>query len=105
MRYGRDSINVDYDLDDRKFFPNVFSPNGDGNNDYFGVEFENEEKFEIWVYDRWGVELFYATDPRQLWDGTFKDKLMPAGVYFWIVKGVDCSHSSVVEKGWVALIR
>lgn len=101
----RDSLNVNYEEEDGTFFPNVFSPNGDGNNDYFGVEFENEQEFEISVYDRWGVRLFATNDPRELWDGNNNGKAMPEGVYFWIVKGLDCQNEAVTEKGWVALLR
>jgi len=72
------------------FWPNIFTPNEDGSNDFFnlfggpavsGIEY-------LKVYDRWG-NLMYDGQPElndrnQGWDGTFNDKLVNPGVYTWI---------------------
>ena len=36
--------------------PNVFTPNGDGDNDYFKIEIPEkvEECAELYIYNRWG---------------------------------------------------
>ena len=69
------------------YIPNVFSPNFDGVNDY--LEFFSDcivDKVEMNIFDRWGEKVFQSTGPGQFWDGTFKQKDMPIGVYVVLVK-------------------
>ncbi len=67
---------------------NVFSPNGDGINDFF--EIENSERFPdilVEVYSRWGDQLFstvgYSDGSR--WDGTARGKDAPVGTYYYVI--------------------
>lgn len=97
------------------YIPNTFSPNGDGNNDYFGIlvgkGIEEVSKFE--VYDRWGTKLFEKdnfmpgpnTDSQNGWDGTHRGKKMNSGVFvYWaLVKFQD--GESILYKGDVTLQR
>ncbi|RME56343.1 MAG: gliding motility-associated C-terminal domain-containing protein [Caldilineae bacterium] len=69
--------------------PNVFSPNGDGVNDYFGLYGTVEgEVLRLEVYDRWG-ELVYAgrglrlNEPGTGWDGRHRGKPAATDVYVW----------------------
>ena len=52
--------------------PNVFTPNSDGDNDFFipfsGYRFV--EKIDIKIFGRWGNLVFETQDPAILWDGT-----------------------------------
>ncbi|MCZ4408628.1 choice-of-anchor L domain-containing protein [Cryomorphaceae bacterium 1068] len=52
------------------FIPTAFSPNGDGINDLFGVYGENITEFDMWIFDRWGEEVFYSNDPDVKWNGS-----------------------------------
>ncbi len=52
------------------FIPSAFSPNGDGVNELWRVQGSNVEEFEIWIYDRWGQEVFRTKDMKQGWDGS-----------------------------------
>lgn len=90
------------------YAPNAFSPNDDGTNDLFqlftGKGIENI--MEVQLFDRWGNLLFITKNAKNItWDGTFKGKMMPQGVYVWtaIVAYIDGS----VERfsGDVLLIR
>ncbi len=81
-----DSVFIEVIEDLRAY--NVFTPNGDGFNDYF--EIENGERFPeimIEVYGRWG-ELLYSTrgyDEGNLWDGTSRGKDVPIGTYYYVI--------------------
>ncbi len=75
------------------FIPNAFSPNGDGNNDYFTVfTGHNVNTIKaLRVFDRWGAEIFGKTElspnnETEGWDGTYKGKLMEPGVYVYYVE-------------------
>ena len=63
------------------FIPNAFSPNGDGLNDVFKIESVRLDKFWIRIFDRWGREVFYSTNPDFEWDGTYRAQPVNAGVY------------------------
>lgn len=79
------------------FIPNIFTPNGDSYNARFtikGFDFCNE--FLVKVYNRWGELLFESTDILDPWDGTFKGKDVPEGVYFYIVKGSKVNRNGTV---------
>ena len=77
------------------FIPNVFTPNGDGFNDYFTL-FSNdqvEEILELSIFDRWGEHVFQQFNfepnvPAIGWDGRFKGKEMNPQVlvYFFEVR-------------------
>lgn len=72
--------------------PTAFTPNGDGNNDFLAIKINHSVqrilKFEI--YDRWGQVNFKAVNFRPKntkwkWDGTFRKKPAPDGVYIVVV--------------------
>lgn len=76
------------------FIPNVFSPNGDGSNDFFTVFGSNaiERVESLRIYDRWGgllyesAEPFPANDPGLGWDGRLGDGRVNNGVYVYYVE-------------------
>ena len=75
------------------YFPTAFSPNNDGVNDKFhpfaGTAVRQIKRLSI--YDRWG-ELLYdntsfpANTSSEGWDGIFRGKTMPIGVYVWVAE-------------------
>lgn len=87
--------------------PNVFSPNGDLNNDTFGLNLVACTTVRLEIYNRWGNLVFDSQKQQsQFWDGKFQDKDCPSGVYFWTAK-VLCDFENKTEyfKGNVTLIR
>ncbi len=68
------------------WIPNAFSPtNQDGVNDYFAF-FGAPEPVTLWVYNRWGVQVFYSNNYQNNWDGTFQGALLPQGVYTYVIE-------------------
>jgi gliding motility-associated-like protein len=93
--------------------PTGFTPNGDGVNDRFFVQGENEKisKVKIFrVYDRWG-ELVYEiqdvqlNDPQAGWNGLFRDQRMNSGVFAWYAEVEFIDGKVEVFKGDVTLLR
>ena len=66
--------------------PNVFTPNGDGFNDEFRVAYKSIVKFQCWVYNRWGRQVYYWTDPTKGWDGKINGVDAKPGPYFYVIK-------------------
>ncbi len=92
-------------------FPNVFTPNGDGENEHFYPFWVDENtlskltKVHFEVYDRWGI-LMYRNDDVAIpeWKGTFNGSKVSPGVYYWIVRWTDTSNTSGEETGWVEVV-
>ena len=89
--------------------PNIFTPNGDGFNDQIEVFLSstlNDEIYSYRVFNRWGSLVFETTDRSEGWDGTFKGRDMPAGVYIYLVEA-PCAIDGgrIVKKGDFVLIR
>lgn len=90
------------------FIPNAFTPNGDGRNDYFEV-FGNKEAwkyFSVEVFDRWGEKVYESNDMNFAWDGEFKGRPAPMGVYVYELHVVFIdNHTEKLFKGSITLIR
>lgn len=89
--------------------PNVFSPNGDGQNDTFQVEGLYLEDFSMEVINRWGQTIYESTSPAQGWNGGVDntgDKV-PDGTYFYVINFRDrCStEPRSTRTGHVTLVR
>ncbi len=69
--------------------PNAFSPNNDGNNDYFlprQLLSRGVTAFKLNIYNRWGQLIFEtATLDGRGWDGTFNGAIQPQGVYVYVI--------------------
>lgn len=79
------------------FIPNIFTPNGDSYNPRFvikGLDFCDE--FLLRIYNRWGELMFQSTSILDSWDGTYKGKDVPDGVYFYIIKGNRVNRAGTV---------
>jgi len=68
------------------YIPNSFSPNHDGINDYFEIKGDGIEYVALWVYDRWGNELFFGENEAAIWDGKVNGKVMPIGNYLYVLE-------------------
>ncbi len=88
------------------FVPKAFTPNGDGNNDFFRVRGADITEIYFIVYTRWGEEVYRTEDPNHVgWDGTFRGKPLAPDAYGWYLR-VRCGNGQWFEnKGNVTLLR
>ena len=79
------------------FMPNVFTPNGDGINDWLVVNFSCDYDYEVKsfiIYDRWGSEVFSGTSTfPSAWDGKCQKTACSSGVYVYVL------HYSFLVEG------
>jgi gliding motility-associated-like protein len=70
-----------------ELIPNAISPNGDGKNDIWRLDFINVyyPKAEIEIYNRWGQRLFYSVGYDNAWDGSYKGAPLPVASYYYII--------------------
>ncbi len=86
-------------------FYEVFTPNGDGQNDYWVVEGLDEfPQNELIVYDRWGRAAFEKKAYSNDWDGVGNDgKQLPFGTYYFVLKLND--PGGAVYSGAISIVR
>lgn len=99
------TITVNVSEPDPIFVPNIFTPNGDGFNDYVWVFGNDLEQIEFQIYDRWGEKVFETVDQEIGWDGTFRGKPARPGVYTWSLNGLYIDGTNFREAGTVTLYR
>jgi len=86
------------------YFPNSFTPNGDGINDYFGPVGFLTGGHQMNIFNRWG-QLVFISDGSNFWDGTGIDgNPAPFGVYSYTIIFRD-EIPQKFRKGTVTLIR
>lgn len=86
--------------------PNVFSPNGDGDNDAFEyADLRGFREVEMTIYDRWGKKVHEApkTATNTLIWRPSRD--ITEGTYFYIFNGVGADGTEVKKSGHVTLLR
>jgi gliding motility-associated-like protein len=85
------------------FIPNVFTPNGDGENDIFAIEVAGElnKCSDLKIYNRWGQIIFISTGGNTKWDGyTNVGLAVPEGTYFFVVE-----INGIMKSGSVTVFR
>ncbi|MDQ3102212.1 MAG: PKD domain-containing protein, partial [Bacteroidota bacterium] len=85
--------------------PTAFSPNGDGMNDVFRVRGGPFAEFDLRIYDNWGVQIFNSGEQSIGWDGSYRSKDQPGGVYIYTFKGVSMDGTVLDMAGDISIIR
>lgn len=89
------------------FIPSGFSPNTDGVNEVFLPSTKDVANYRLEIYSRNGEMIFFSTDPMEGWDGTFKGKPVPQGVYIYKVyfARIGTPDQMMMRTGSVTVVR
>ena len=91
------------------YFPNAFSPNGDGINDIYEIKGHDFDwsTYEIYIFNRWGQKVFESKDVNEGWDGTMmnSNEVCQEGVYSFIIRVKDKDKNKEVYRGSIMLYR
>jgi gliding motility-associated-like protein len=107
-----DSIRISVQNPDFVYVPNVFSPDDDGVNDFFGV-FADPDKVQavelLRVYDRWGSLVHESTggsinDTTSGWNGLYRGGLLAQGIYVWYAS-IRLTDGTLLEKSGDVLLQ
>ena len=86
--------------------PNAFSPGAsEGVNDEWRVSYKSIVSFECHIFNRAGVKMISLTDPSQGWDGKYGGKVVPAGVYFYVIKAMGADGKEYKLSGDINVIN
>lgn len=67
--------------------PSGFTPNGDGHNDTWVLDFTTLfPSIEVQVFSRWGEPLFRSVGYAVPWDGKYDGKFVPIGTYYYVIE-------------------
>lgn len=107
----------DYIVVDTSFVdvPNVFTPNGDGANDEFVVQYWSLKEISIKIFNRWGQEVFDwknnnvqgfdETVSESVWDGKINGRYASPGVYYYVIEAIGRDDKKRNAHGFVHLFR
>lgn len=90
------------------YVPNAFTPDGnDYNNIFLPIPSEMPDVWNFQIYNRWGELVFETNEYEVGWDGKFKGKMMPDGVYSYVIQYETCNkvEDVTVKHGHFTLIR
>ncbi len=86
-----DSLSADSTLGELAV-PNVFTPNGDQNNDFIEVETDGTTVYQFTIFTRTGMRVFQSTSPRVFWDGRSNSgNALKEGIYYYVIEESDNS--------------
>lgn len=98
---------IDVNLPSLFLLPSAFSPGTlDNINPTFGLStLQRVSEFSMTIYNRWGEKIFESDDISKRWDGTYQNKPVPAGSYFYIVWFRDRTMQGRAINGSILLVR
>ncbi len=108
-----DDITIFVDRKRNIYIPNVFSPNGDGQNDRFYIHGGTDvvEIDDFYIFDRWGEIIFEKhgfspNNPLDGWDGTFNNgRPLNTGVFVYMAKITFIDGQQEIYSGDVTLVK
>lgn len=80
--------------------PNIFTPNGDGDNDTFVPFQQYPGDWQLTIFNRWGIALYSTTNLRQGWTGEGHTE----GTYYWILEPLT-GQAGGNRAGYVTMVR
>jgi gliding motility-associated-like protein len=94
------------------YVPNVFSPNGDGLNDFWTVQtgVQGLSLHSLYIFDRWGDQLYGLEEPIPVnewsgWDGSFRGDPVNPGVFVYFLEVQLPNGEIVLKKGDMTVVR
>jgi gliding motility-associated-like protein len=87
--------------------PNAISPNGDGKNDYWDLDFLQllYPNAHVEIYNEWGQQIFISDGYSVPWNGTYNGELVPDGNYFYILDLTGEGNEDEIFKGAILVLK
>ena len=81
------------------YIPNCFSPNNDGENDFFIAKGVDVTYFKMQIFNRWGAMLFETMNLAAGWDGKYQGNYVAGGEYVYIIQYSNtCAFEQIFQK-------
>lgn len=102
-----DSITIRISPESIVDLPNAFSPGpGTSINDELKIIVRGMATLEYFkIFNRWGEEIFSTNDMNKGWNGQYKGKPQPMGVYVYMLEAKTSTGKRIYKQGNITLIR
>lgn len=102
---SQDTLCVTVTKDWSIYIPNAFTPNNDLTNDLFLPYGYGIVDYELYIFDRWGEQIFKSDADHRGWNGFYKNEICEMGVYTYML--IINTYSKKEEKkiGHVTLLK
>ncbi|HSY75220.1 MAG TPA: PKD domain-containing protein [Bacteroidia bacterium] len=91
------------------YIPNAFTPDANGLNDIFTAKGVGIKTFEMWIFDRWGQQLYYTTNIYTGWDGKVQGgtsgQIVQEDTYVYLIEVIDIFNKPHKYLGKVSVIK
>lgn len=95
--------NISVNIVDKPIFRNTFTPNGDGVNDVWEIDYlESYPDVSVDIFNRFGVKVYTTIGYKSPWDGTLNGDELPVGTYYYVI---DPKQGIPIYTGWVTILR
>lgn len=81
--------------------PNIFTPNGDGYNDFFEIKNNENWTIQVAIFNRWGIKVYENKDYKNNWNGND----LGSGVYFYVLTATAPGRKGFKQNGSLELLR
>ncbi|MBN8701698.1 MAG: gliding motility-associated C-terminal domain-containing protein [Bacteroidetes bacterium] len=99
-------IEVKEDFISTLYIPNCFTPNGDGVNDTWGVEYTCMKELKCEIYNRWGENIKTLTSLSERWDGQYNGGMAESEVFVYkIITTDNAKENKQAKVGYVTVLR
>lgn len=89
------------------YIPAAISPNGDGINDLFTIQYGCElDRYLLRIYDSSDRIVYESQEAHATWDGSVQSEPQPQGYYTWELTFQDPdTGQTITQQGEFALVR
>ena len=87
------------------FVPNAFTLNGDNLNDRFEISTSHIDKYNLKIFNRWGIKIWETNERYDFWDGTYKGKPVILDAYMWLIQATGYNGKAILKYGSVTVLR
>ena len=86
---------------------NTFSPNNDGINDFWNLNFPDYDNLKLIILNKWGNKIIeHSGSNSYQWDGKNSEGGdLPSGTYYYIIELSDFGQEPINQTGPITLIR
>ena len=99
-----DTLTITVSDDMKLVVMNILTPDGNGKNDKWVIRnIESYPDAKVYVYDRWGSEVFFTENYQNDWTGMNKNNdILSDGTYYYVIEFPEMSK---VYKGALTILR
>lgn len=93
--------------DFKLYIPSAFTPNSDGRNETFKPIGQYIKTFEMYIFNRWGEQIFHSTNLNQGWNGEVNGtgQIGQEDVYIYKIMVTDAENAQHSYVGNVTLLK